>query len=218
MKTVYSRPERHSGVGRVLALAGGCTFLLFLVVPFANLLGNWNASDAQLMDTTLALPPPPPPPSDPPPPPEPEQEQEEPELDQTPPPLTLAQLEMSLNAGMGEAGAMGFASFDPNFDALAEMRIFELNELDKKPFAISQSTPIYPYEMKRNGVNGSVSLVFVVDAQGNTRDIRVESSTHRQFEDPAVEAVRNWKFDPGVLDGEAVATRVRQRLDFTPTR
>lgn len=214
MKNVYSRPERHSGVGRVLAMAGSCTIVLFLVVPFANLLGNWRTDQDRLQEMSQALPPPPPPPAEPPPPPEPENEQEEPELDQKPPPLSLAQLDLSLNAGMGDA-TMGFASFDPNFNALAEMRIFELDELDKRPVPISRTRPIYPYEMKRNGVEGNVKLVFVVDAQGSTRDIRVESSTHRQFEEPAVDAVRNWKFDPGVKDAQAVATRVRQSLDFT---
>jgi len=215
MKTVYSRQERYSGYKRVLVLAGSCTVVLFLVVPFANLLSDWNVNATALQDMSQSLPPPPPPPSEPPPPPDTDVEEEEPELDQAPPQLSLAQLDMTLNAGMGDAGAMGFASFDPNFNALAEMRIFELSELDKHPVPISRSRPIYPYEMKRNGVRGNVKLVFVVDALGNTRDIRVESSTHRQFEEPAVDAVRNWRFDPGVKDAEAVATRVRQSLDFT---
>jgi protein TonB len=43
---------------------------------------------------------------------------------------------------------------------------------------------------------------------------KVEKSTHPAFERPALEAVRQWKFDPAVRGGEKVPSKVRVPIRF----
>lgn len=214
MKTIYSQPVKEARIVRTASFSLITTIALFLIVPLANFLNFQQNDGLKLREIDNALPPPPPPPQEPPPPPEEQQEQKEPELSDPPPPLTLAQLDTTLNAGMGNVGS-GFAAFDANFDALAEIKIFELSDLDKIPLAISQVQPVHPYDLKRNRVTGSATIEFIVDETGGVRDPRAISFTHREFGDSAVDAVRNWKFQPGEKDGKKVRTRVRQMINFT---
>lgn len=215
MKTVYSPPARSAKLSRTAVFAVFATVGLFLVVPLANFLNFDTSDDRNLRDVDSSLPPPPPPPTEPPPPPEQEQQQEDPELNEPPPPLTLSQLDMTLNAGMGGAVGAGFASFDANFSALEEIKIFELSDLDRIPVPISQVQPVHPYDLKRNRVTGTATVEFIVDETGSVRDPRAINFSHREFGDSAVDAVRNWKFQPGEKDGKKVRTRVRQLINFS---
>ena len=215
MKTVYSPPKSGAKISRTAVFAVCTTVGLFFVVPLANFLNFSPEDDMNFREIDSSMPPPPPPPTEPPPPPEQEQEEEDPELNEPPPPLNLSQIEMTLNAGMGGAVGAGFASFDANFNALDEIKIFELKDLDRIPVPISQVEPVHPYDLKRNRVTGTATVEFIVDETGSVRDPRAISFTHREFGDSAVDAVRNWKFQPGEKDGKKVRTRVRQMINFS---
>jgi protein TonB len=91
---------------------------------------------------------------------------------------------------------------------------FSLAELDQKPRAILQGSPVFPSEMRGRKVEGVVSVLFVVDAAGKVENPRVEKSSHTAFEAPALAAVRKWKFEPGVRAGQRVASKMRVSIRF----
>lgn len=91
---------------------------------------------------------------------------------------------------------------------------FSLAELDQKPRAIIQGSPVPPPEMRGRKVEGVVSVIFVVDAAGKVENPRVEKSSHAAFESPALTAVRKWKFEPGVRAGQRVASKMRVAIRF----
>lgn len=91
---------------------------------------------------------------------------------------------------------------------------FSLTEIDQKPRAIFQASPNFPPQMRGKKVEGVVSLIFVVDANGKVENPRVEKSSHEAFEKPAIAAVRKWKFEPGVRAGERVASKMRVSIRF----
>ena len=93
---------------------------------------------------------------------------------------------------------------------------FSLAEIDQKPRAVFQTSPQYPSEMRSKKVEGQVTLIFVVDASGKVDDARVEKSSHPAFEKPALDAVRQWKFEPGVKGGQRVACKMRVPIRFQP--
>jgi TonB family protein len=93
---------------------------------------------------------------------------------------------------------------------------FSLAEIDQKPRAIFQTSPQFPSEMRSKKVEGQVTLIFVVDASGKVADARVEKSSHPAFEKPALDAVRQWKFEPGVKGGQRVACKMRVPIRFQP--
>lgn len=212
LRTIYRRSENRGLVTPTATFSIIATVALFLVVPLANILKYRQPGGQNLAQVDASISPPPPPPQEPPPPPE--SEAPEPELTQDPPPLTLAQLDMTLNPGMGAVAGTGFASFDANFDAVAEIKLFEMDDLDKIPVALSTVQPVHPYDLKKSGIEGSVIVTFIVDDHGNVRDVRVTDSTHPEFGTATISAVTNWKFQPGMKDGKPVNTIVRQRVKF----
>ena len=92
--------------------------------------------------------------------------------------------------------------------------LFNISELDRAPEPIVQTQPDYPFELKRAGVDGRVRAGFIVDSRGDVILPYVVSSTNHGFERSAIEAVKKWKFRPGMKNGRKVNTRVEQPIDF----
>jgi TonB family protein len=68
---------------------------------------------------------------------------------------------------------------------------------------IHHVTPVYPAETRELRLQGAVVLEGVIGTDGAVRDIRVVSGDAR-LADPAVEAVRQWRYEPFRSNGEAV--------------
>lgn len=65
------------------------------------------------------------------------------------------------------------------------------------PKVVHQTPPLYPPGMKASGFRGEVLVDFTVDIEGRVRDAFVVRSLNPSFDDPALEAVRKWRFEPG---------------------
>jgi TonB family protein len=94
------------------------------------------------------------------------------------------------------------------------MDIREIQRLGKMPRGIKQDPPIYPYGMSQAGLIGTVTLEFIINRQGEVSNPFVVESNNPWFERPAIEAVMQWKFQPGEMRGSPVNTRVRQQIEF----
>lgn len=99
---------------------------------------------------------------------------------------------------------------------------FDLAPLESRPQSedrpirpIELASPTYPRRAAREGLSGYVTVEFTVDAHGHTTDIEVvDARPARVFDGKAVAAVRKWRFEPAIRDGEAVAQRVEQTIGF----
>jgi protein TonB len=87
-------------------------------------------------------------------------------------------------------------------------------KVDENPVPVKTPPPKYPDSMKREGTSGVVAIVIVIDEKGGIDNASVSKSSHPDFEKPALEAVRNWKFKPAKKDGVAVKVRVTVPLRF----
>ncbi len=76
----------------------------------------------------------------------------------------------------------------------------------KSPVVIRRVEPLFPRIALQARMNGSVVLHCVIDETGHIRDVRVVASTFGAFEQPAIDAVQQWLFSPGTLNGQAVDT------------
>ncbi len=94
---------------------------------------------------------------------------------------------------------------------------FSLAEIDQKPRAVFQSAPGYPSELRSSKIEGVVAVIFIVDASGRVTNPRVEKSSHPAFERPALDAVKQWKFEPAIKGGERVGCRMRVPIRFQPS-
>ncbi|HEY1791759.1 MAG TPA: energy transducer TonB [Opitutaceae bacterium] len=98
---------------------------------------------------------------------------------------------------------------------LAGIEVFDISKLDQAPQPKFQARPTYPFEMRRQGISGSVNVDFIVDTDGNVRNATAVHSSQREFEAPAVQAVSKWKFKPGRKNGHAVFTHMQVPIVFT---
>ena len=94
------------------------------------------------------------------------------------------------------------------------MSQFGLDEIDQKPRAVFQPSPLFPVAMRGKKIEGVVSVILVVDPSGRVQKLRAEESTHPAFTQPALEAVKQWRFEPGVKAGERVACSMRVSIRF----
>ena len=191
------------------------SLLIFLLLPISQWLSFFRDSSSHVIADVYIPPPPPPPPE--PPPPEEEEEKEDIELEEQRKLPSLDQLELSLNPNL--SGNLGGEFGLPEFEVsdLSSM-IFELEELDEIPRVISSVSPIYPDSMRRAGISGRVVLYFIVDENGVVKNARVENASNPAFSRPALDALRKWRFKPGVKDGRKVKTRMRQPMTFSLQR
>jgi periplasmic protein TonB len=92
---------------------------------------------------------------------------------------------------------------------------FELSALDQPPSPSFQAKPVYPFEMRRAGMSGSVVVDFIVDSEGNVRNATAVRSTSPEFAESAVSAVSKWIFRPGKKAGHAVFTHMQVPVEFS---
>lgn len=75
-------------------------------------------------------------------------------------------------------------------------------------------TPVYPRGLRLEGVNGEVTVDFIVDTTGRVQNARSVKATHAAFGERAVEAVRQWRFYPARKDGRLVNTHMQVPVRF----
>ncbi len=74
--------------------------------------------------------------------------------------------------------------------------------------------PQYPRMARRLGQEGRVLLRLIINAEGRPESVEVAESSHSRFEDPAVRAVKQWRFHPATRGGQPVASRVLLPIVF----
>lgn len=85
----------------------------------------------------------------------------------------------------------------------------------RMPKARKRQAPQYPLDAERDGIEGSVTVEFGLTADGRTRDIRVvEATPPNVFDQAAIAAVRNWRFESVSAEDAARLPRSSVRLAF----
>jgi TonB family protein len=82
------------------------------------------------------------------------------------------------------------------------------------PQAIFSPEPSFSDEARKAKAQGIVLLLLVVGKDGHTYDIRVRQSLGMGLDEKAIDAVKNWRFRPGTLNGQPVATQIGVQVDF----
>jgi protein TonB len=73
--------------------------------------------------------------------------------------------------------------------------------------------PRYPLEAKQKNITGDVILGFTIDRSGNVTGLKIISG-HPLLAPAAVDAVRQWKYRPYLLNGEPVDVETTARISF----
>lgn len=87
-------------------------------------------------------------------------------------------------------------------------------KVDEPPVPLKTPPPKYPDGKRRDGVSGLVAVSVVIDEKGAVVSSEISKASHKDFEQPSLDAVKNWKFKPAKLAGAAVKVRVTIPLRF----
>jgi len=87
-------------------------------------------------------------------------------------------------------------------------------ELDQRPKAINQESPVYPRALKDDGLTGQAEIEFVVTSEGKVLFPRIVSATQEDFGWAAATAVAQWRFQPPVKNGQKVDARMTVPILF----
>lgn len=83
------------------------------------------------------------------------------------------------------------------------------------PKKIHNVVPVYPPDAREQGVEGVVVIEATVDAAGTVTNARAVSSPHASLTTAALEAVRQWRFEPPARAPIMFTVTVRFALDET---
>jgi TonB family protein len=82
------------------------------------------------------------------------------------------------------------------------------------PQAISAPDPEYTEEARRAKTQGTCILWLIVDAAGKPRDVKVVRGLGYGLDAKALEAVRQWRFQPSLKDGKPVDVQISVEVAF----
>jgi len=129
-------------------------------------------------------------------------------------PLTVSTQESARafqQASSSEERAKGLQDL---FVAEAQSRLPAVQSTVPIPKIMTRVEPVYPAAMQSTGVEGSVLLSVNIGTDGHVVDIKSINSTNFLFTEPAVEAVKQWVFEPTLVGGKASTITVQLPVDF----
>ena len=84
----------------------------------------------------------------------------------------------------------------------------------KPPRLISKVEPKYTEEARAAKIQGTVVVQLVVNEYGFAEDLKIVKSLDEGLDQCAIDAIKQWKFEPGTKDGEAVPVFANIELNF----
>jgi TonB family protein len=123
---------------------------------------------------------------------------------------------------LDEAGAIGFTSAEVSsaqhdLEAALAKQNFMTNLVPANQLTLLKSVqPAYPLKAQAKMLEGWVDVEFTVSEAGKVKDIAVRAaSIPGVFEDAAVKAVSQWRYQPILRDARPVPARTQIRVRFT---
>jgi protein TonB len=78
---------------------------------------------------------------------------------------------------------------------------------------LHQVTPVYPPLARMTHVQGAVVLLMTIDETGSPTDVKVLAG-HPGLQEAALQAARQWRFEPARVEGRPVPASFRLTLNF----
>ena len=93
--------------------------------------------------------------------------------------------------------------------------VMTAESVDEPPSPVHRVAPKYPEKARRKGITGNVTISLLVSNTGAVKDTHiVNSQPVGVFEESAINAVRQWRFQPATYKGAPVAIRVTLPMSF----
>jgi TonB family protein len=119
--------------------------------------------------------------------------------------------------GSGSGGGVGSGKgggFGPGEGGGVGGGVFRVGGGVTAPTLLFKKEPEYSEEARKAKYQGTVTLYVEVDPSGKATNIRVLHSLGLGLDEKAIDAVRQWKFRPGMKDGKAVTVQASIEVNF----
>jgi TonB family protein len=92
--------------------------------------------------------------------------------------------------------------------------VYRVGGAVRPPSVVSKVDPEYAEEARIAKLNGTVTLLVEVDPDGIAHNITVTGKLGMGLDEKAVEAVEQWRFNPGTKDGQPVPVMATIEVNF----
>lgn len=119
--------------------------------------------------------------------------------------------------GSGSGGGVGSGEgpgFGPGHGGGTGGGAFRVGGGVSAPKAVYSPDPEYSEEARKAKFQGTCVLWLVVGPDGRPRDIKVQRTLGLGLDEKAIEAVKNWRFEPAMKDGKPVAVQINVEVSF----
>lgn len=119
--------------------------------------------------------------------------------------------------GSGKGGGVGSGAgpgFGPGEGGGVGGGVYRIGGGVSAPSLLSKVEPEYSEEARKAKYQGVVVLYVEVDASGRAQNMRVVQSLGLGLDEKAMEAVKKWRFRPGLKDGKPVTVAARIEVSF----
>lgn len=82
------------------------------------------------------------------------------------------------------------------------------------PHPLSKLSPTYPEKARQQHKEGTVTLGLIVSKDGTVSGVHVIKSVDTDIDQAAIEAVSQWKFEPGTYQGKPVDVEIAVQVNF----
>ena len=92
---------------------------------------------------------------------------------------------------------------------------YTMGELDSPLTPLVKIPPIYPIRASRRGIEGAVTVRFLVTKDGTVEQISIiDAQPKKIFDQSVISCISHWKFKPGTVEGIPVATLAQTTIRF----
>jgi len=103
----------------------------------------------------------------------------------------------------------------PSFTPSPLKASYSVKGLDSPLMPVVRIAPVYPLRASAKGIEGYVTVQFLVTEKGSVKDISIiKAEPEHVFEKSVIRCVSAWKFKPGTVEGIPVSTMVRTTIRF----
>jgi periplasmic protein TonB len=119
--------------------------------------------------------------------------------------------------GSGSGGGVGPGNgggYGPGSGGGAGGGVYKIGGGVSRPEVLFKVEPEYSEEARKAKYQGVVILYVEIDPSGKATNIRVTRSLGLGLDEKAMEAVKKWKFKPGMMNGKAVTVAASIEVNF----
>lgn len=93
-------------------------------------------------------------------------------------------------------------------------KVYDLSDGIQPPKLIHVVEPEFDPKSEEAFTSGVVRIQLIVNAEGVVRDPKVVSGINERQDQKAIEAVKQWRFKPGIRENKPVSVRVTVEVNF----